>query len=176
MCRQVTQDTTEAVAFGLAAARILEKVILNGGDASSSGRLSALAAVKAAVADMRDPARAHATEHDADLASRMEALLTQEQLKRPNFDVVQEVGQSCDFPNNLLSGAHLIAQGVASFADASRQRILAGGDSCSASMFNGGVFGALATRQGIPTNWTAATRHFPEVLAHAEALLSARAA
>ena len=27
-----------------------------------------------------------------------------------NFDVVQAVGQSCDYPNNLLSGAHLIAQ------------------------------------------------------------------
>ena len=90
--------------------------------------------------------------------------------------MVQDVGQSCDYPNNLLSGAHLIAQGVASFADATRQRIIAGGDSASANMFNGAVFGALATRQGIPANWTAATRHFPQVLAHAQALLGARAA
>jgi hypothetical protein len=68
--------------------------------------------MEAAIAAMRDPARAHATEQDADLASKLEALLSPEQLKRSNFDVVQEIGQSCDYPNNLLTGAHLIAQGA----------------------------------------------------------------
>merc|ERR1712086_249317 len=134
---RVTQNTDEAVAFGLAGARILENVII--GPEGQSG----LAAVRAAVDDMKQPHRKHPMPQDADLASRIDKVLTQ--LDRSNFDVVMEVGQACDYPNNLISGAHLIAQvtGDSLFVNGTRQTIIAGGDSGSRNMFVGAVLGAL---------------------------------
>ena len=43
-------------------------------------------------------------------------------------------GPVVDYPNHLISGAHLIAQGVPSLANGTRQRIMEGGDSASANM------------------------------------------
>jgi hypothetical protein len=99
---RVTQNTDQAVAFGLGAARILEKVILG-----SSGP----EAVKAAARDMADPQRKHPVPpFDVALAAGVEKFITASQLARSSFDVVQEIGQSCDYPFNLWSGAHLISQ------------------------------------------------------------------
>lgn len=180
---RVTQNTDRAVAFALAAARILEHAILHGGDpiGSSDGAadadpaLRAHGAVSAAVLAMRQPDRVHPTVHDGTLADRLEALLSTASLNRSNFEVVQAVGQSCDYPNNLLSGAHLIAQGAPTYVDAVRQRILAAGDSCSANMFNGAVFGALAcdpARDWSRDVWLRKLLHRKDVLGETERLLS----
>ncbi|EOD07762.1 hypothetical protein EMIHUDRAFT_218325 [Emiliania huxleyi CCMP1516] len=175
---RVTQNTDEAVAFALAAARILESAILYGSDGSdaeggvAAPHLRARGAVRAAVQAMKDPHRAHPMPQDGRLAARIEALLTPTALARSNFDVVQEVGQACDYPYNLLSGAHLIAQGAPSYADAVGQRILAGGDSCSANMWNGAVFGALAADAGgLPSGWLAKLTHADAVASSAKLLL-----
>ena len=68
------------------------------------------------------------------------------ELGTSNFDIVQKVGQACDYPYNLVSGAHLIAQiGDGSdnaFVNGTRQTIMAGGDSGSRNMFVGAVLGA----------------------------------
>jgi hypothetical protein len=45
---------------------------------------------------------------DAGLVKGLEHVMSE--LDKSSFDVVQEVGQACDYPYNLWSGAHLIAQ------------------------------------------------------------------
>lgn len=96
---------------------------------------------------------------DADLAARIEAVL--KRLGDPNFDVVMSVGQACDYPFNLVSGAHLIAQvsGVNHFVNGTRQTIIAGGDSGSRNMLVGAVLGALAPGE-IPEEWKNQTTGF----------------
>jgi ADP-ribosylglycohydrolase len=84
---RVTQNTNDAVAFGLAGARILEAVIL--GD-------SGIIAVKKAVTAMKSASRSHPMDEDAALAKGIEHVLSE--LDKSSFDVVQEVGQSCDYP------------------------------------------------------------------------------
>ena len=105
----------------------------------------------------------------ADLADRIEAVLTQ--LTVSNFDVVMKQGQSCDYPNNLISGAHLIAQvsGDSLFVNATRQTIIAGGDSGSRNMFVGSVLGALQP-SGIPQAWKDQTSGFAKLSQKASVL------
>lgn len=110
----------------------------------------------------QDPARASPLVEDAFLVKGLEHVMTE--LDKSSFDVVQEVGQACDYPYNLWSGAHLIAQNPG-FVNGTRQRIMAGGDSGSASMFNGAVFGALYGAGSIPKEWSDKTIHFAEVKA-----------
>ena len=53
-----------------------------------------------------------------------------EERDRSNLDVTLQVGQSCDFPNNVFSGSHLLAQLSQtaplneSFANGTRQVVL----------------------------------------------------
>ena len=91
--------------------------------------------------------------------------------------MAMEVGQACDYPNNLISGAHLIAQvsgslnnhGVSLFMNGTRQTILAGGDSGSRNMFVGAVLGALEPA-GIPGTWKFQTTGFPLLAEQAQAV------
>lgn len=161
---RVTQNTDDAVAFGLAAARILEKVILG-----SDGKDAVVAVAK----ELVDPNRKHPNKEDEALAKGITHVLSE--LDKSSFDVVQEVGQACDYPYNLWSGAHLIAQNPG-FVNGTRQRIMAGGDCASANMFNGAVFGALEGEAGIPADWKAKATHYVEVQANAKKLLAARGA
>jgi len=157
---RITQNTGNAVAFGMAGARILEKIIMG-----STG----IDAVKLTSKELKDPSRKHPMPEDAKLATGLDHVLTE--LGKSNFDVVQEVGQSCDYPFNLWSGAHLIAQ-EPDFINATRQRIMSGGDSGSANLFNGAIFGAIAGEKSIPAEWKQKTMHYQEILVAAKALLS----
>jgi hypothetical protein len=55
-------------------------------------------------------------------------------LHRTSKEVALEIGQSCDWPNNLLTGSHLISQDPG-YVNGTRQTIMAGGDCCSRNMF-----------------------------------------
>jgi len=166
---RVTQNTEKAVAFGLAAARILSKVIQ--GD-------SLLDAVTAVTKILQDPKRAHPQTDDAFLAAGLSKVLTQ--LDWPNFDVVKTVGQACDWPYNLWSGSHLAAQlspmasasSTQAFALAIRQTIEAGGDSGSRGNFVGALMGAAAGEAALPAAWKTKYLHYDSVLADAKKLLS----
>eukprot|EP00050_Salpingoeca_kvevrii_P007858 m.299110 g.299110 ORF g.299110 m.299110 type:complete len:346 (+) comp14040_c0_seq1:2-1039(+) len=157
---RVTQNTERAVGFGLAAARILEHVILSGE--------SGLNAVTAAIAEMKDPNRINPTSVDAALAEGLTKVMSE--LSRPNFDVVQEIGQSCDYPFNLWTGSHLIAQGYG-YQNATSQTILAGGDVCSRNMFVGSINAALGGLDSIPAEWKQKTSQYDLVVALAKQLL-----
>lgn len=163
---RITQNTDQAVAFGLAGARVLSKVILGE---------TLLQAVQSTVRDLRDPARERPMQQDAALADGLERMLGQ--LDRTNFDVVKEVGQSCDYPFGLLSGCQLAGQlstvasanGAQAFRLAVRQTIEAGGDSGSRGGFVGALFGAAAGESAIPASWKAKYLHYDEVLEYATA-------
>lgn len=161
---RVTQNTDEAVAFGLAGARILENVILG---KSTTGLL----AVKAVIAELLNSTRTHPMPQDADLAHRLQDVL--QKLDTPNIEVVKSIGQACDYPFNLISGSHLIAQvgdgGSAGYVNGTRQTILAGGDNGSRNMFVGAVLGALAP-ESIPTDWKKKTTGLATVQAQAVGL------
>jgi ADP-ribosylglycohydrolase len=90
------------------------------------------------------------------------------------------VGQSCDWPFNLWTGSHLIAQlgnGAADYVSGVRQTILAGGDSGSRGVYVGA---AQAARMGaaadLPTNWTAKVTAWPSIAPLAAQLVAHRAA
>merc|ERR1712137_1215417 len=131
----------------MAAARVLRGVILGH---------SPLEAVRAAAVELQDPTREHANAQDSSLAKGLEKMLGE--LGRPNFDVVQEVGSSCDYPFGLWSGSHLVAQisgalqtgPTDAFANATRQTIMAGGDSCSRGTFIGAILGAAVGDAALP--------------------------
>ena len=165
---RVTQNTEKAVAYGTAYARIMEKIVL--GSATSG-----LDAVQAAIKELEDPSRCCKTLYDAELARGLRNYTNAENLRRPNIDVVLEVGQSCDWPFNLWGGGHLIAQG-ADFANATTQTIRAGGDMCSRNMY---VQGFNAARQGaaaIPQEWRNKTGAFNTYQQQARLLVSKRPA
>lgn len=165
---RVTQDTDDAVAFGLAGARILEKLMIY--------NITGFAAVQATIADMTAANRSQPYPEDASLAQGLQAAL--DALGTPNLDYCLQIGQSCDYPNNLWTGGHLIAQlnGTASaYVDAIRQTILAGGDSASRGMFVGAMQAArVGSLDTIPASWVASTGVYASVLPLAQALVNAR--
>ena len=84
------------------------------------------------------------------------------ELSTSNAAVCAAIGQSCDYPFNLWTGAHLIAQlggAGADFVSGVRQTILAGGDSGSRGMFVGAAQAARAgsVAAGIPAAWVTST-------------------
>lgn len=165
---RVTQDTDDAVAFGLAAARVLRAAILGS---------SPLGAVQAAVAELQDPLREHPMNEDAALAEGLQSVL--DQIDEPNIDVVHSIGQACEYPFNLLTGSHLLAQTSAlsatdapeAFMNATRQNIMAGGDQASRGFFVGAVLGAVAGDAELPQAWKAKYLHHNEVRSQASTLL-----
>merc|ERR1712232_934922 len=167
---RVTQNTDDAVAFASAGARILNHVI--------QGR-SILDAVKLGATELKDPRRSNPKAEDASLAIGLERMLSQ--LDRTNLDIVKEVGQDCDYPNNLWSGSHLAAQlseiaavnGTRAFMLGTRQTIAAGGDSGSRNNFVGALLGAAAGEHALPQAWRSKYLHYHQVFDDAQKLLHA---
>lgn len=165
---RVTQDTDDGEAFGLAGARVLRRVLFG---------KSLRNAVEAATAELEDASREHPKDEDAALAVGLRKVL--EELEKPNFDVVKEVGQSCDYPFGLWSGSHLLAQlsdlakaqPTAAFENATRQTILAGGDSGSRGYFVGAVMGAAVGESALPKEWKTKFLHYDAMLAQAKQAL-----
>lgn len=82
----------------------------------------------------------------------------------------------------LWSGSHLIAQlsdltaqhPTASFENATRQTILAGGDQGSRGYFVGAVLGAAVGEKALPQEWKAKFLHYDAMLAQAKQLLQSQ--
>lgn len=161
---RVTQNTDDAVAFGLAAARVLRQIIL--------GR-SPLEAVQLAAKELLDTKRDHPKAEDKKLGIGLQKMLAE--LSRSNFDVVKDVGQSCDYPFGLWSGSHLVAQmsdlvtadPTGAYMNATRQTILAGGDSGSRGSFVGALLGAAIGEAALPQQWKDKYSHYEEVRSNA---------
>lgn len=163
---RVTQNTDNGVAFGLAAARVLEKILVGG--------MSGAAAVAAAVADMRDAARAQPYVQDAQLAKRMEDATTPSALAQDYSAFVLSAGQSCDYPFQLSAVANLLARG-ADYVNATRLAILAGGDSGSRNMWAGAANAALlGDKAKLPADWMAKTTAYAALAPLAAQLVAQR--
>ena len=168
---RVTQNTDEGAAFGLASARIMEYII--------AYNLTGIAAVSQAITDMKDPNRAQPYSVDADLASRLQDAIDHQSMS--NFDYVQRIGQSCDYPNNLQTGAHLIMQLASrftdpqSYIDGTRQTILAGGDSGSRGFFVGAAQAAtLGSVSFLPQAWYSQSNEYATASVNAAKLVANR--
>ena len=165
---RVTQNTDKGVAFGLAAARVLEYVI--------AMNMSGAPLLTQVIADLRDPARASPYASDSALADGLQNAL--DKLSQSNADFVAAVGQSCDWPFNLWTGSHLIAQLASSPADflsGVRQTILAGGDSGSRSFFVGAAQGArLGGVDALPADWKTKATAYAAAAPLAHAIVAAR--
>ncbi len=165
---RVTQNTDNGVAFGLAAARVLEHVLVGG--------LAGGAAVAAAVADMRKADRAQPYAQDAALATRMEEATSAANLAMDYSAFVLANGQSCDWPFQLSAVANLLARG-ANYTAATSLAILAGGDSASRNMFAGAANAALlGDKAALPADWVAKTTAYPTLAPLAAKLVAQRAA
>lgn len=162
---RVTQNTDQAAAFGLAGARILRSVIRGA---------TLLDAVRSCAEELQSSERVHAKAEDLFLAQGLERML--KQLDKPNADVVAEVGLSCEYPFNLLSGSHLVAQlsqlastsGTEAYKSGVRQTIIAGGDSGSRSDWIGALLGAAAGEAALPVAWKEKYLHYDAVLKDAQ--------
>eukprot|EP00931_Biecheleriopsis_adriatica_P054912 TRINITY_DN32365_c0_g1_i1.p1 TRINITY_DN32365_c0_g1~~TRINITY_DN32365_c0_g1_i1.p1 ORF type:complete len:367 (+),score=51.53 TRINITY_DN32365_c0_g1_i1:72-1172(+) len=158
---RVTQNTDEAAAFGTAGARILRRLM--------SGA-SLLEAVNGTASALRtEPERL--TCCDGYFADRLTEAFSVRKVVG-HFEAVQLVGSSCMYPQNLVSGAHLLASmEVPNFVEGIRSTILAAGDQASRGMFLGASFGAsIGSAQELP--WVAQTRSAKEVAELAEAVAS----
>ena len=166
---RVHQDHDEAVNHGVAAALLLEQVVLGSSlraalelsKASMDG--SALAAVKAAEA-------ASSRQSTADMLGELGHQLM------PGEPKAALVGRSCGFPQALAGSLHAILGAQGDYVRGVRANLLAGGDNCCRASFVGAVLAALAAGSGeeladiVPPSWRQRARCTLEVEALATSL------
>jgi hypothetical protein len=92
---RVTQNSDIAVAWGTAAARVLEAVILGA---------QPVDAVGVAIRQLRDPARAHPGALDAQVADAMDAAVAL--AGATHADAVTQLGRNCHLPGSAQSPMH----------------------------------------------------------------------
>ena len=168
---KVTQNTADAVAFGSAAARIFEKLLIF--------NITVVDAITATAVELEDPNRTAPNSEDGVLAAKLRAALASASSGEANIDFVLREGQSCDYPHTLPNVAQLVASLGAAQADwvsGARQNILAGGDSGSRGVFVGALQGArLGSASALPSDWVAKTTVYATVAPLAAQLVSKRA-
>lgn len=119
---RVTQDTAEAAAFGAAAARLFERLLVY-------NYSSPAAAVADTVADLRSASRAHPFTQDAAMADAMEAAAAAAASGEASASFILRTGQSCDYFFTLPNVAFLTAllgSGVEDFVSGARQNVRRG--------------------------------------------------
>ena len=94
---RVTQDSDVAAAWGMAAARVLEAVILGATPADAVG---------IAIRQLRDPARAHPGAMDAQVADAMDAAVSLEGVS--HAEAVSKLGRNCHLPGSAQSPMHAL--------------------------------------------------------------------
>jgi len=157
---RTTQNTDEAAAFGTAGARILRRLIM--------GQSVAQAVNHTVVALMTTKERLPCC--DGYFADRLsEVFRVREGIT--HYQAVNLIGSSCMYPQNLISGAHLLSSGQTDFVEGIRSTILAAGDQASRGMFLGAALGAAAgSPEMIP--WSTQADSAEEVQALAKRIVS----
>lgn len=139
---RVQQNNDLAVAVGLAAARILERVIL--GDT---------------VAEAVDWSLG-----EEGLPTDMQALVRQAVNAKHlgNEELMERFGRSCALPGSFQA-ALALALAARGYRDAVRRNILAGGDNCSRSVLLGALLAAEGGMDSVPEEWRGKTSRFAEI-------------
>ncbi|KAK9830326.1 hypothetical protein WJX72_011026 [[Myrmecia] bisecta] len=148
------QIGTEAVATGLAAAYILERVVALGWSVKESIEWAAQA---------------------GHLARHVQSLVA-DSLSHQNMDVTDAVlrfGQSCHLPGSFQAPLQCALK-AESYTDAVRRNILAGGDNCSRSILIGALLAAQNGLEAIPDTWKDKTDSYHELEALVDQLLAQR--
>jgi ADP-ribosylglycohydrolase len=127
---RVIQNTDRAVAFGLAAARILEAILLGALKLTFLTRIRLTVAcldltpsnlvdgtgatppdaITATIAVLLDPDRAFASQYDADLAGGLQRAMTMASRGTSPASAGPVFGTACDYPSPLNLGAHMVAR------------------------------------------------------------------
>uniref|UniRef100_A0A383VKV4 ADP-ribosylglycohydrolase n=1 Tax=Tetradesmus obliquus TaxID=3088 RepID=A0A383VKV4_TETOB len=144
------QNNDASVTMGLAAAKILEKVILG----SSIDEALAWAQQQGNL----PPAEAQLV--SAALAAKGEPFNT----------AAQKFGVACSMPG-AFQNALLAAAGANSYSDGIRTNMMAGGDNCSRSVYLGALLGAAYGVEGVPQEWRAKVTGWPEMEAAIDAVV-----
>jgi len=160
---RVTQNTDEAVAFGCAGARILEKILTE--------NTTTLQALSDTADDLMSATRVHPLAQDAALAADILAALSAAKDGQTAIQFIGRSGhssQSCDYPFTLPNVAFLAAtvgDGVDDgFLKGARDSILSGGDSGSRGCFFGAIAGArLGDKSLLPSAWVDQTTVYTTV-------------
>mmetsp|Transcript_29798 Transcript_29798/g.65111 ORF Transcript_29798/g.65111 Transcript_29798/m.65111 type:complete len:393 (-) Transcript_29798:225-1403(-) len=141
---RVHQDSQIAVDIGLAASRVLEKVVLGS---------SIEAALQWAQSDPATPPQVLRAVREA---------LEPAGLRRTTREAVSVFGKSCHLPGSFQGPLHTVrtAEG---YAAAVRSNALAGGDSCSRAAFVAACFAAQDGLESIPMEWIQKVRRYDEI-------------
>ena len=130
---KVTNNNSQAISFGCAAAKVIETAILT-----------------------RDPEQSVWAAHgvsDKDVSRLLDDAMSRR--SESCVDVTTHFGLACDLSFGVPTALHNIATS-ASYSEAIRQNILAGGDSCGRAILVGSVLGAcygIGGEKGIPPQW-----------------------
>lgn len=164
---RVTQDSDLAAAWGTAAARVLEAVILGAQPAD---------AVRGAIGQLRDPGRAHPGALDAQIADAMDAAVVL--AGAPHADAVAQLGRNCHLPGSAQSPLHavLVARpdSAGAYREAVMDTILQGGCNASRAGFVGACFGAARGVDAVPPDWRSKFTLYGATVDRANALLALR--
>ena len=167
---RVHQNHNQAVCFAVAAALVLEQVVLGS---------SLPAALELAKASMEDPALAA-----VEAAEAAGALSTADMLGglghqlMPGEPKAALVGRSCGFPQALSGALHAVLGAHGDYTRGVRANILAGGDNCCRAGLVGALLAALAVGDHesvadvVPSSWRERAACAVEVEALASALAS----
>lgn len=167
---RVHQNHNQAVCFAVAAALVLEQVVLGS---------SLPAALELAKASMEDPALAA-----VEAAEAAGALSTADMLGglghqlMPGEPKAALVGRSCGFPQAFSGALHAVLGAHGDYTRGVRANILAGGDNCCRAGLVGALLAALAVGDHesvadvVPSSWRERAACAVEVEALASALAS----
>ncbi|GMH44933.1 hypothetical protein BSKO_12890 [Bryopsis sp. KO-2023] len=152
---RVHQQSTDADDAGVAAALVLERIVLG-------QRISQ--AIQWALQDNHIPTSAKLW------------LQTAVQSKHTNAEAaVLDFGQSCHLPGSF-QGPMFLASHSNGYVEAVRENIMAGGDNCSRAHFIGALFAAQDGLDSIPDEWRQKTAIFTDLEALVDDLLERRGA
>ena len=164
---RVHQNNPTAVAFGIAASRILEAVLLGATSipealdtvqSNIQGDLSGDGETAQAVLEAFARAKTFAAEKEKSLSDILGELSREKMKDNPESPFYNLAARSCALPGVFIGPLVLLYRSGTTvdssyFAQALRENILASGDTCSRSVFLGAVLGAAAG--SLPGDWVA---------------------
>jgi ADP-ribosylglycohydrolase len=159
---RVTQESEVAVAYGCAAARILEAIILGS---------TPTKAVADALAALRNPARAFPTAEDAAVVASLEMVM--EHAATTHAAAVAQLGRNCHLPGSFMSPLHALLA-LETYDDAVKATIAQGGCNASRAGFVGACFGAWKGPGAVPIEWAQKFDRYEETIGRAQALVGLR--
>ncbi|XP_077987194.1 crystallin J1A-like isoform X2 [Glandiceps talaboti] len=152
---KVTSTNTEAIAFGLAGARLLEQYILHGEDPK-------------AIDTLMHTLKSSNSMADAQVVKHLENVLKETDKSHDNAG--RDFGIACGYPGVFQTAVHGLLT-YSNYVSAVRGTLCAGGDNCSRAMFIGACKAAEGGLGCIPEEWKQKTSCHQNLLEMAQKLV-----